>query len=56
MSVKISGVEHDSILNKKISAGDTLVAVNSHEINDVLDYRFYTSACRLKLEIETGKG
>ncbi len=56
MSVKISGVEHDSILNKKISAGDTLVAVNSHEINDVLDYRFYTSACKLKLEIETQKG
>ena len=56
MSVKISGVEHDSILNKKISAGDTLVAVNSHEINDVLDYRFYTSACKLKLEIETEKG
>lgn len=56
MPVKISGVEHDSILNKKISAGDTLVAVNSHEINDVLDYRFYTSACKLKLEIETEKG
>ena len=56
MAVKISGVEHDSILNKKISAGDTLVAVNSHEINDVLDYRFYTSACKLKLEIETEKG
>ncbi len=33
-----------------------LVAVNSHEINDVLDYRFYTSACKLKLEIENGKG
>ena len=56
MSVKISGVEPNSKLNKKISAGDTLVAVNSHEINDVLDYRFYTSACKLKLEIETEKG
>ncbi|MBQ5823760.1 MAG: DUF512 domain-containing protein [Clostridia bacterium] len=39
-----------------MSAGDTLVAVNSHEINDVLDYRFYTSACKLKLEIETEQG
>ena len=56
MSVKISGVEPGSICSKKISAGDTLVAVNSHEINDVLDYRFYTSACKLKLEIETEKG
>ncbi|MBQ6930897.1 MAG: DUF512 domain-containing protein [Clostridia bacterium] len=56
MSVKIKDVEKNSICSKKISAGDTLVAVNSHEINDVLDYRFYTSACKLKLEIETAKG
>lgn len=56
MSVKIKDVEKDSVCYKKISAGDTLVAVNSHEINDVLDYRFYTSACKLKLEIETAKG
>ncbi len=56
MSVKIKDVEKDSICSKKISAGDTLIAVNSHEINDVLDYRFYTSACKLKLEIETEKG
>jgi len=56
VSVKIKDVEKDSVCYKKISAGDTLVAVNSHEINDVLDYRFYTSACKLKLEIETAKG
>ena len=56
MSVKIKDVESGSICSKKISAGDTLVAVNSHEINDVLDYRFYTSACKLKLEIETEQG
>ncbi len=56
MSVKIKDVEKGSICYKKISAGDTLVAVNSHEINDVLDYRFYTSACKLKLEIENLKG
>ncbi len=56
MSVKISGVEPNSICAKKIAAGDVLLAVNSHEINDVLDYRFYTSACKLKLEIETAKG
>lgn len=56
MSVKIKDVEKGSICSKKISGGDTLVAVNSHEINDVLDYRFYTSACKLKLEIENEKG
>ena len=56
MSVKIKDVEKGSICSKKISGGDTLIAVNSHEINDVLDYRFYTSACKLKLEIENEKG
>ncbi len=56
MSVRIKDVEAGSICAKKISAGDTLVAVNSHEINDVLDYRFYTSACKLRLEIENEKG
>lgn len=56
MSVKIKDVEKGSICSKKISGGETLVAVNSHEINDVLDYRFYTSACKLKLEIENEKG
>ncbi len=56
MSVKISGVEPNSICAEKIAAGDVLLAVNSHEINDVLDYRFYTSACKLKLKIETAKG
>ncbi len=56
MSVKIKDVEKGSVCYKKISGGDTLIAVNSHEINDVLDYRFYTSSCKLKLEIENEKG
>ncbi len=56
MSVKIKAVEEDSICYKKIFGGETLISVNSHEINDVLDYRFYTSACKLKLEIENEKG
>ncbi len=56
MSVKIKDVEKGSVCHKKISGGDTLIAVNSHEINDVLDYRFYTSSCKLKLEIENEKG
>lgn len=56
MSVKITDVEPGSICYKKISGGETLISVNSHEINDVLDYRFYCSECKLKLEIENEKG
>ena len=56
MSVKITDVEYGSICYKKISGGETLISVNSHEINDVLDYRFYSSECKLKLEIENEKG
>ena len=42
MSVLVSGVSKKSIADKKgIKPGDVLVSVNSHEINDVLDYRFY---------------
>ena len=42
MSVLVSGVLKKSIADKKgIKPGDVLISVNSHEINDVLDYRFY---------------
>ncbi len=45
MSVKIFAVSKNSICGKKgIKPGDVLVSVNSHEINDVLDYRFYASS------------
>lgn len=32
-----------------IKAGETLISVNGHEINDCLDYRFYTTERRLTL-------
>lgn len=35
-----------------IKAGDILISVNSHPINDVLDYGFYTRERRLELEME----
>ena len=57
MSVKIFSVEPGSPADKKnISAGDTLISVNSHEINDVLDYRFYINDTRLVLETEKPDG
>lgn len=48
MAVIISSVDKDSLCGKKgIAAGFTLVSVNGHDINDVLDYRFYASAKRI---------
>ncbi|NLL63897.1 MAG: DUF512 domain-containing protein [Ruminococcaceae bacterium] len=42
MSVQISGVEAGSIAEKHgIKPGSMLLKINGHEINDVLDYRFF---------------
>ena len=57
MSVLINGVTKKSIAEKKgIKPGDVLVSVNSHEINDVLDYDFYTDSEKLHIVVsENGK-
>ena len=40
--VKITGVERRSLADRKgIKVGDVLVSIDSNEICDVLDYRFY---------------
>lgn len=50
MSVKVFSVAKNGICGKKgIRPGDLLLSVNSHEINDVLDYRFYTLGERLEI-------
>ena len=36
---------------KKIAPGDVLLSVNGHEINDVLDYRFYSTERKLRLTL-----
>lgn len=52
MSVLISGVTKKSIADKKgIRAGDVLISVNGHEINDVLDYSFYIKEEKLVLAL-----
>lgn len=52
MSVLVSGVLKKSIAGKKgIKPGDVLISVNSHEINDVLDYRFYIKEKKLTLAL-----
>ena len=51
--VKIHDVLPDSICYRLgIRAGDVLISVNSHEIFDILDYRFYLSEKKIKLKVE----
>ncbi|MBE6778178.1 MAG: DUF512 domain-containing protein [Ruminococcaceae bacterium] len=52
MSVQIASVIPGSPAAKaRLRAGDTLVAINGHPIEDVLDYRFYIPDTRLKLTV-----
>ena len=57
MAVVIASVqEHSIAAKKKIAAGDMLTAINGHEIEDVLDYRFYLFEPRLTLSLKTSAG
>lgn len=57
MAVKIYGVTVGSHADiAKIKAGETLVSINSNEIVDVLDYRFYQVNRNLLLLIEDISG
>ena len=56
MAVKIYNVTKDSHAEKAgIKSGETLLSINSNEIVDVLDYRFYQVNRQLSLEISDGK-
>ncbi|MGN0622409.1 MAG: DUF512 domain-containing protein [Oscillospiraceae bacterium] len=53
MSVKITGVvKHSPAGRARIKSGDILLTVNGHEINDVLDYMFYSAEDRTELALE----
>lgn len=57
MSVKISGVKKKSLAYKKgIRPNWVLKEINSHEINDVLDYNFYAADAKIILTLENEKG
>lgn len=57
MSVKIFSVAKNGICGKKgIRPGDLLLSINSHEINDVLDYRFYALGEKLKIDFLCADG
>ena len=53
MAVEISSVVTKSPADKaKIKAKDILLKINGNEINDVLDYMFYISEHKVKIEFE----
>ncbi len=57
MAVKITAVVPDSLAQKKkITVGSELISLNGHEINDVLDYRFYLNESRLAVGFRNPQG
>ncbi len=55
MPVLICAVEENSIAQEcGIESGTVLVSINEHEINDVLDFRFFETSENLTLELEKG--
>ena len=51
--VRIEKVIDNSLSNKcGIQDGDILISINGHEIEDVLDYRFYLAEKQISIEIE----
>ncbi len=57
MAVVIAAVEKGSYAKKAgIKPGETLVSINGNEILDVLDYRFYMTEEKLRLQLEDQDG
>lgn len=54
MAVKIIGADKDSPAQKHELAGTTLLSIDGSEINDMLDYEFYSSGARLELAFMRG--
>lgn len=53
--VRITGVERGSRAEKLgIAAGDILLSINGHEIDDVLDYRFRLTERKIRLTVRRG--
>lgn len=51
MPVILSIIPNSPAAKTKIAAGDILLRINGHAIEDVLDYRFYAAERKLKLEL-----
>lgn len=54
MAVKIVGADKGSPADKHKLAGATLLSIDGNEINDMLDYEFYSSGPRLELALMRG--
>ena len=52
----VTGVDRDSPVRRHIHTGDALVAINGHEIEDVLDYRYWSYEERLTLTVRRPDG
>lgn len=52
----ITAVERGSPLSGRIFPGETVAAINGHEIKDVLDYAFYSYDSRLVIEVAGSGG
>ena len=52
----VTSVDRDSPVRRHVRAGDVLVAINGHEIEDVLDYRYWSYEERLTLTIRRPDG
>ena len=51
LAVRITGVEKGSPAEAAKLAGGTLLSIDGNEINDMLDYEFYSSGARLELAV-----
>lgn len=51
----ITHIDDNSPLRKKVSVGDCLVSINGHEVEDVLDYRYWGYEPRLVLVLQSGE-
>lgn len=52
----VTNVDRDSPVRRHVRAGDALVSINGHEIEDVLDYRYWSYEERLTLTIRRPDG
>ena len=54
MAVRIKSVDKGSAAEAAgLKAGDTLLSADGNEINDMLDYQFYTSGASFQLAVST---
>ena len=51
----ITNIDAGSPLEGRARVGDTLVSINGHEVEDVLDYRYWSYEPRLALVLKSAE-